>query len=111
MNETNETIEIEETKKKMTVRQKIMAKIQRHIVIGMIAITAMASNAAAVNDTINNATFSGVIDIINAIIPLFESLLDLIIAVFPLTIAMALLSALTLLITGIFYRVTKGTSK
>ena len=106
MNETNETIEIEETPA-LTRMQRFKAKVQRHIALYMIAITAMASNAAAVNNT----TFNGVIDIIDAIIPLFESLLDLIIAVFPLTIAMALLSALTLLITGIFYKVTKGTSK
>lgn len=106
MNETNESIEIEETPK-MSRMQRLKATVKRQAMLYMVAITAMASNAAA----INNTTFSGVIDIIDAIVPLFESLLDLIIAVFPLTIAMALLSALTLLITGIFYKVTKGTSK
>ena len=54
-------------------------------------------------------TFSGVVDIIDAIVPLFDGLLNLILAVFPLTIAMALLGALTLLIAGVFYRITKGT--
>ena len=54
-------------------------------------------------------TFSGVVDIVDAIIPLFDGLLNLILAVFPLTIAMALLGALTLLIAGVFYRITKGT--
>lgn len=56
-------------------------------------------------------SFSGVIDIIDAIIPLFGGLLNLIVAFFPLTIAIALLSALTLLIAGIFYKIQKGTSK
>jgi len=72
--------------------------------IGSIGVVTMVSNAAAVDNT----TFQGVTDIIDAIIPLFSSLLDLIIAVFPLTIAIALLSALTILITGIFMKVTKN---
>lgn len=107
MNETTIETTITEEKPTPSRFQRLKAKYQRRAAIGLVGMVAMVSNAAAVN----NSTFQGVIDIIDAIIPLFESLLDLIIAVFPLTIAMALLSALTLLITGIFYKVTKGTSK
>jgi len=99
----NENETIEETPK-LTRMQKFKQSIQRKLMIGSIGVVTMVSNAAAVDNT----TFQGVTDIIDAIIPLFSSLLDLIIAVFPLTIAIALLSALTILITGIFMKVTKN---
>jgi len=101
----NENEIVEETPK-LTRMQKFKQSFQRKMAIGMIGLVAIVSNAAAVDNT----TFQGVIDIIDAIVPLFSSLLDLIIAVFPLTIAMALLTALAALITGIFYKVTRGTN-
>jgi len=100
----NENEIVEETPKP-TRMQRLKQNIQRRVAFATIALVAIVSNAAAVD----NSTFQGVIDIIDAIVPLFSSLLDLIIAVFPLTIAMALLTALAALITGIFYKVTRGT--
>lgn len=51
---------------------------------------------------IDNTTFDPIVDLIDAVIPLFTSILDLIIAVFPLVIAMTFLGGLALLITKIF---------
>ena len=51
--------------------------------------------------------FAMIVNLIDAIVPLFTSILDLIIAVFPLVIAMAFLAGLALLINKIFDKVMR----
>ena len=65
----------------------------------VVAQTATVRPASA---AINATTFQPIVNLIDAVIPLFTSILDLIIAVFPLVIAMAFLGGLALLINKIF---------
>ena len=100
--ETIETIEIEENKAITTDKKTLY----RRVVGIMTAIVAMAfaqiATVRPASAEINESTFVPITNLIDAVIPLFTSILDLIIAVFPLVIAMAFLAGLALLINKIF---------
>ena len=72
--------------------QRMKMRAMKPVMALSIAITAMMGSASA---TIN---FSGVVDVIDAVIPIFDSLVDLIIAVVPLIIVMAVVGGIVLLI-------------
>jgi len=87
MNETKT-----EQKPAPTRFQKLKMRIMKPAMALSIAITAMMGSAsAAVN-------FTGVVDVIDAVIPIFDSLVDLIIAVVPLIIVMAVVGGIVVLI-------------
>ena len=67
------------------------------VVAGLHTATAPTASAA-----ITNTTFEPIVNMIDAIIPLFTSLLDLIIAAMPLLLIMAFFGGLSLFITKIF---------
>lgn len=65
-------------------------------------IAAQTATVRPASAEINETTFQPIVNLIDAVIPLFTSILDLIIGVFPLIIAMAFLGGLAVLIDGIF---------
>ena len=65
-------------------------------------IVAQTATVRPASAAINATTFVPISNLIDAVIPLFTSILDLIIAVFPLVIAMAFLTGLAILINKIF---------
>ena len=72
--------------------QRLKMKVIKPAMATMIAVTAMMGSAsAAVN-------FTGVVEVIDAVIPIFDSLKDLIIAVVPLIVVMAVVGGVVLLI-------------
>jgi len=87
MNETKT-----EQKPAPTRFQRLKMKVMKPAMAFTVAVTAMVSSASA---TVN---FTGVVDVIDAVIPIFDSLVDLIIAVVPLIIVMAVVGGIVLLI-------------
>ena len=75
---------------KLKVRHQIMRVLPISLILGTMAV----GNAAA----FNNTSFQGIIDVIDAVIPLFSSIIDLVIAIVPLTITMAIVGGLVILI-------------
>lgn len=95
MNETK-------TEQKPTRLQRLKMRAMKPAMALSIAITAMMGSAsAAVN-------FSGVVDVIDAVIPIFDSLVDLIIAVVPLIIVMAVVGGIVMLIKRVLGRSLGG---
>ena len=100
MNETNE-IETE-TKPKMSKYQMLKMKVSRvamrvipvSVVLGVMGV----SNAAA----LNNSSFQGVVDTIEAVTPIFGALQDLVVAVVPYILTLAVVGGLVVLIKGLF---------
>ncbi|MGB9497875.1 MAG: hypothetical protein ACKVE3_08430 [Dissulfuribacterales bacterium] len=90
MNENTETNQ----KPAPTRFQRLKMRIMKPAMALSIAITAMMGSASATS----NISFDGVVDVINAVIPIFDSLVDLIIAVVPLIIVMAVVGGIVLLI-------------
>lgn len=85
----------EETEnKKVSKVQRIKMQIMHSLSVLMLMGTVMVSNAAA----INNTSFQGITDVIDAVIPIFGSLIDLVIAIVPLTIIVAIIAAIIILI-------------
>ena len=87
-----------ESSKKITRYQAFKIKVQHHVMrvlpISLILGTMAVGNAAA----FNNSSFQGIVDVIDAVIPLFSSIIDLVIAIVPLTITMAVVGGLVILI-------------
>ncbi len=99
---TNKTIVKEDIDTKDTVKKSLAQKaLGVMAAIGVFAIVQVATVKPA-SAAINESTFVPITNLIDAVIPLFTSILDLIIAVFPLVIAMAFLTGLALLIGKIF---------
>ena len=100
MNETNE-IETE-TKPKMSKYQMLKMKVyrvaMRIIPVSMVLAVMGVGNAAA----LNNTSFQGVTDTIEAVIPIFAALQDLVVAVVPYIITLAVVGGLIVLIKNLF---------
>ena len=94
----NETKETKKMSKYQTLKMKIRTKMMHVLTIGAIFGTMIVSNASA-NTSIN---FTGVSDTIEAVIPIFTSLQDLIIAIVPYILTLALIGGLIALIKGLF---------
>jgi len=92
-----EDIDTEPTVKR-TLAQKVFGVMAAIGVVGVAQVATVKPASAAINES----TFVPITNLIDAVIPLFTSILDLIIAVFPLVIAMAFLTGLALLINKIF---------
>ncbi len=99
---TKETIVKEDIDTEPTVKRTLAQKAFGVMAaIGVVSIAQVATVRPA-SAEINESTFVPITNLIDAVIPLFTSILDLIIAVFPLVIAMAFLAGLALLINKIF---------
>ena len=99
---TKETIVKEDIDTEPAVKRTLTQKaFGAMAAIGVCAIAQVATVKPA-SAAINESTFVPITNLIDAVIPLFTSILDLIIAVFPLVIAMAFLTGLALLINKIF---------
>ena len=87
-----------ESPKKITryqaFKMKVSHKIMRVLPVSLILSVMAVGNAAA----FNNSSFQGIVDVIDAVIPLFSSIIDLVIAIVPLTITMAVVGGLVILI-------------
>ena len=77
--------------------QKLKMHMMSPVMVLMVAITAMVSNASA-----TNVSFQGVVDVIDGIVPVFGSLKDLIIAAVPVMVTIGVISALLVFIKKIF---------
>jgi len=88
MNETKT-----EQKPAPTRLQRLKMRVMNPATAILIAITGMVGSASA-----NTTNFSGVVDVINGVIPIFESLKDLIIAVVPLIVVMAVVGGVVMLV-------------
>ena len=87
-----------ESPKKVSRYQAFKMHVQHHVMrvlpVSLILSVMAVGNAAA----INNTSFQGITDVIDAIIPIFDSIINLVIAIVPLTITMAIVGGLVLLI-------------
>ena len=100
MNETNETIEVKKPSRyqmlKMRVSRIAMRVIPVSVVLGVMGV----SNASATtNGTIN---FTSVVNTIEAVTPIFGALQDLVVAVVPYILTLAVVGGLIVLIKGLF---------
>ena len=96
----------------VTPKKNIISRVKGHadkmfstlagVAMLVIVQTATVRPASA---EINATTFQPIVNLIDAVIPLFDSILDLVIAVFPLVIGMAFLGGLAYLINKIFHAV------
>ena len=91
MNETKET-------KKVSRYQTFKMKAMRVLPTSLILSIAMVSSASA-NTSIN---FTGVTDTIDAVIPIFSSLSNLVVAIVPYILTLAIVGGLVALIKGLF---------
>jgi len=83
--------------------QRLKMCVMKPVMVTMIAVTTMMGSASA---TVN---FTGVVEVIDAVIPIFDSLVDLIIAVVPLIIVMAVVGGIVMLIKRVLGRSLGGT--
>ena len=87
-----------ESPKKVSRYQAFKMRVQHHVMrvlpVSLILSVMAVGNAAA----FNNSSFQGIVDVIDAVIPLFSSIIDLVIAIVPLTITMAVVGGLVILI-------------
>ena len=100
MNETNETIEVKKPSRYQMLKMKVSRIAMRVIPVSMV-LGAMTVGNASANSSIN---FTGVTDTIDAIIPLFTSLQNLVIAIVPYILTLAIVGGLVVLIKGLFDR-------
>ena len=98
MNETNETIEVKKMSKYQVLKMKVRAKMMHVLTIGTLLGVMGVSNAAA----LNNTSFQGVTDTIEAVIPIFDALQDLVVAVVPYILTLAVVGGLIVLIKNLF---------
>ena len=94
----NETKETKKMSKYQTLKMKVRAKMMHVLTIGAIFGTMIVSDAAA----LNNSSFQGVTDTIEAVIPIFSALQDLVVAVVPYIITLAVVGGLIVLIKNLF---------
>ena len=97
MNE-NETIEVKKMSKYQMFKMKVRAKMMHVLTIGTLLGVMGVGNAAA----LNNTSFSGVTDTIEAVVPIFSALQDLVVAVVPYVLTLAVVGGLIVLIKGLF---------
>ena len=97
MNE-NETIEVKKPSRYQMLKMKVSRVAMRVIPVSVVLGVMGVSNAAA----LNNTSFQGVTDTIEAVIPIFGALQDLVVAVVPYVLTLAVVGGLIVLIKGLF---------
>ena len=98
MNETNETIEVKKPSRYQMLKMKVSRVAMRIIPVSMVLAVMGVGNAAA----LNNTSFQGVVDTIEAVTPIFSALQDLVVAVVPYILTLAVVGGLVVLIKGLF---------
>ena len=98
MNETNEIIEVKKPSRYQMLKTKVHSKMVHIFTISMTLAVIGVGNAAA----LNNTSFQGVTDTIEAVIPIFGALQDLVVAVVPYILTLAVVGGLVVLIKGLF---------
>ena len=98
MNETNETIEVKKPSRYQMLKMKVSRVAMRVIPVSVVLGVMGVSNAAA----LNNTSFQGVTDTIEAVVPIFSALQDLVVAVVPYVLTLAVVGGLIVLIKGLF---------
>ena len=98
MNETNETIEVKKPSRYQMLKMKISRVVMRVIPVSVVLGVMGVSNAAAMN----NSSFQSVVDTIEAVTPIFGALQDLVVAVVPYILTLAIVGGLIVLIKGLF---------
>ena len=97
MNE-NETIEVKKMSKYQMFKMKVSKVAMRVIPVSVVLGVMGVGNAAA----LNNSSFQGVVDTIEAVTPIFGALQDLVVAVVPYILTLAVVGGLVVLIKGLF---------
>ena len=98
MNEINETIEVKKPSKYQMLKMKVSRVAMRVIPVSVVLGVMTVGNAAA----LNNTSFQGVTDTIEAVVPIFSALQDLVVAVVPYILTLAVVGGLIVLIKGLF---------
>ena len=98
MNETNETIEVKKPSRYQMLKMKVHSKMVHIFTISMTLAVMGVENAAA----LDNTSFQGVTDTIEAVVPIFSALQDLVVAVVPYILTLAVVGGLIVLIKGLF---------
>ena len=99
MNETNETIEVKKPSRYQRLKNKVSRVAMRVIPVSMVLGVMTIGNASA---TLTNESFQSVTDTIEAVIPIFSALQDLVVAVVPYILTLAVVGGLIVLIKGLF---------
>ena len=100
MNETNEIIEVKKPSRYQMLKMKVSRVAMRIIPVSMVLGVMGVGNAAATsNGTIN---FTSVVNTIEAVTPIFGALQDLVVAVVPYILTLAVVGGLIVLIKGLF---------
>ena len=97
MNE-NETIEVKKPSRYQMLKMKVSRIAMRVIPMSMVLGVIGVENAAA----LNNTSFQGVVDTIEAVTPIFGALQDLVVAVVPYILTLAVVGGLVVLIKNLF---------
>ena len=98
MNETNETIEVKKPSRYQMLKMKVSRIAMRVIPVSVVLGVMTVGNASA-NTTIN---FTAVVDTIEAVTPIFGALQDLVVAVVPYILTLAVVGGLIGLIKHLF---------
>ena len=100
MNETNETIEVKKPSKYQMLKMKV-SRVAMHVipVSVVLGVMTVGNASAATNGTIN---FTSVVNTIEAVTPIFGALQDLVVAVVPYILTLAVVGGLIVLIKGLF---------
>ena len=100
MNETNETIEVKKPSRYQMLKIKVSRVAMRVIPVSMVLGVVAVSNASAANNS--TIDFTAVVDTIEAVTPIFGALQDLVVAVVPYILTLAVVGGLIVLIKGLF---------
>ena len=94
MNKANEIIGVKKMPKYQMLKAKMLQKVKHVLTVSMVLGTVIIGNASA---TVNNSTtdFSDVTDTIEAVIPLFGALQDLLVAILPYLVVLTAVIAMT----------------
>ena len=99
MNE-NETIEVKKPSRYQMLKMKVSRIAMRVIPVSVVLGVMTVGNASATtNGTIN---FTSVVNTIEAVTPIFGALQDLVVAVVPYILTLAVVGGLIVLIKGLF---------
>ena len=99
MNETNETIEVKKPSRYQMLKMKVSRIAMRVIPVSLILSIMTVGNASA---SVNNTSFDGVVNTIEAVTPIFGALQDLLVAVVPYILTLAVVGGLVVLLKGFF---------
>ena len=103
MNEINKTIKVKKMSKYQMLKTKMQQKIMHVLTVSIVLGTVTISNASA---TTNNSTidFSGVVDTIEAVTPIFGALQDLVVAIVPYIMVLLMAVSLVTMVEVFFKR-------